>query len=105
MNKMTEPAPDPIPDYLAQAFAEAVVAFWWYWTPSNPDQPLVDVRGELRSITDVCALVDKFRDRLPDEAFNRLWYTMRPTHLKETFYREPTYAVGALSLRDWRRSV
>jgi hypothetical protein len=99
---MTEPAADPIPDYLAQAFAEAVEAFLLDWTPSNPHQPLVNVRSAMRPIIEVCNLVDQFQDRLPDQTLGLLRQGMHVQHARmiEILSEDPTYAFGARCLRE-----
>ena len=80
--------PDPIPDQLRKAFHDAV---WLYadWNPALPE-PQVQIGGSSHAIGAVCALVEKFDDRLPEEIFERLMFYMR--EIRYTLLRQKLVA-------------
>jgi len=85
--------PDPIPDQLRKAFRDAV---WLYadWNSALPE-PQVQIGGSSHAssshaISAVCALVEKFDDRLPEEIFERLMLHMR--EIRYTLLRQKLVA-------------
>jgi hypothetical protein len=87
--------PDPIPDQLRKAFHDAV---WLYahWNPALPE-PQVQIGGSSHAISAVCAFVEKFDDRLPEEMFERLMLHMREiryTLLRQKLVAEHSYAAA-----------
>ena len=80
--------PDPIPDQLRKAFHDAV---WLYadWNPALPE-PQVQIGGSSHAISAVCAFVEKFDDRLPEEMFERLMLHMR--EIRYTLLRQKLVA-------------
>ena len=87
--------PDPIPGQLRKAFHDAV---WLYagWNPALPE-PEVQIRGSSHSISAVCALVEKFDDRLPEEIFERLMLhtrEIRYTLLRQKLVAGHSYAAA-----------
>jgi hypothetical protein len=67
---MAEQAATAIPPDLAEAFAESVLAYddW------GPGQPELEIRIERSffSITQICGLVERFTDQLPEHVFSKL---------------------------------
>jgi hypothetical protein len=93
---MAEVSPDPIPNDLSAAFRSAVLHYS-DWMPSLPE-PRVQLKGETHDMSAVCALVDCFRDRLPDDVFDRLMIYMRDiryTLLRQKVVADHSYAAGA----------
>ena len=93
---MAEVSPDPIPNDLSAAFRSAV---WLYsdWMPSLPE-PQVMLRSETHDMSAVCGLVDRFRDRLPDDVFDRLMIYMRDmryTLLRQKIVADQSYTAAA----------
>ena len=93
---MIESSPDPIPTDLCAAFRSAV---WLYshWTPSLPE-PKVHVGSEFHAMSTVCGLVDRFRDRLPDDVVDELLIYMRDiryTLLRQKIVADQSYTAGA----------
>jgi len=65
--------------------------------PSLPE-PQVRLRGELHAMSTVCSLVDRFRDRLPDDVVDKLLIYMRDiryTLLRQKIVADPSYTAGA----------
>jgi hypothetical protein len=79
---------DPIPDHLREAFRKAV---WSYadWNPAL-SEPEVQIGGSLHPISVVCALIEKFDDRLPEEIFERLMFHVR--EIRYTLLRQKLVA-------------
>ena len=93
---MAEVSPDPIPTALSAAFRSAV---WLYsdWMPSLPE-PQVRLGSKIHYMSAVCGLVDSFRDRLPDDVFDRLMIYMRDiryTLLRQKLVADQSYIAGA----------
>jgi hypothetical protein len=93
---MAEVSPDPIPSALSDAFRSAV---WLYsdWAPSLPE-PQVRLGSKFHYMSAVCGLVDCFRDRLPDDVFDRLMIYMRDiryTLLRQKLVADQSYIAGA----------
>jgi len=89
-------SPDPIPNDLRAAFRSAV---WLYshWMPSLPE-PHVRLGSEFHAMSAICGLVDRFRDRLPDDVFDRLMIYMRDiryTLLRQKIVADQSYTAGA----------
>jgi len=61
---------EPIPQKLREAFDQAV-SVYSSWTPLLPER-LVTIDDRFFTMSEVCGLVDKFRDALPMPAFDRL---------------------------------
>jgi len=58
----------------------------------------VRLRSEAHDISAVCDLVDRFRDRLPDDVFDRLMIYMRDvryTLLRQKIIADQSYMAGA----------
>jgi hypothetical protein len=90
-----------VPTYLGEAFHDAVDKFaYGAWSPGRPDQLLVSLMGEPRSISTVCRLMAGLNDRLPDLVFSILWRHMHAEDkaLKEQIVANPSYANGARCL-------
>jgi hypothetical protein len=62
--------PNPIPTALGAAF-RSVVQPYSDWMPSLPE-PEVQLGSKTHNMSEVCGLVDRFRDRLPDDVFDSL---------------------------------
>jgi hypothetical protein len=93
---MAEVSPDPIPADLSAAFRSAVLLYS-DWVPLLPE-PQVRLRSETHDISAVCDLVDRFRDRLPDDVFDRLMIYMRDvryTLLRQKIVADQSYMAGA----------
>lgn len=80
--------PDPIPDQLRKAFHDAM-CLYADWNPALPE-PEVQIGGSSHAIGAVCALVEKFDDRLPEEIFERLMLHMR--EIRYTLLRQKLVA-------------
>jgi hypothetical protein len=80
--------PDPIPDQLCQAFRDAVLLYV-DWNPAL-SEPEVQIGDSSHAISAVCALVEKFDDRLPDEIFERLILHIR--EIRYTLLRQKLVA-------------
>jgi hypothetical protein len=93
---MAEVSPDPIPTALSAAFRSAV---WLYsdWMLSLPE-PQVQLGSKTHDMSEVCGLVDCFRDRLPDDVFDSLMSYMRDiryTLLRQKLVADQSYIAGA----------
>lgn len=93
---MAESSPDKMPNDLRAAFRSAV---WLYshWMPSLPE-PQVRLGSEVHAMSVVCGLVDRFRDRLPNDVFDRLMIYMcdiRYTLLRQKIVADQSYTAGA----------
>jgi hypothetical protein len=93
---MAEFSPDPIPVDLIAAFRGAV---WLYsdWTPPLPE-PQVRLGDKSHDMSAVCGLVESFRERLPDDVFDKLIIHMRDiryTLLRQKIVADQSYAAGA----------
>src|SRR5215470_562962 len=64
-HRMTSEA-DPIPQYLRDAFREAVESFPEWWEYGGPEPAVRCGRG-MSPISAVFRLVDQFKDQLPSE--------------------------------------
>jgi hypothetical protein len=92
---MAEDVPDPIPTDLSAAFHNAV---WLYsdWMPSLPE-PQVRLGSKTYDMSALCNLVDCFRDRLPDDVFDRLMIYMRDiryTLLRQKLAADQSYVLA-----------
>lgn len=90
--------PDPIPNQLRKAFRDAV-CLYADWNPALPE-PEVQIGDSLHAISVVCALVEKFDDRLPEEIFERLMLDMREiryTLLRQKLVAGHSYAAAGRS--------
>jgi hypothetical protein len=99
-SKSTDQPADPIPKYLADAFAEAVLVYG-DWNPHDGARPIM-VDGKYYSIVDVCGLVDRYQDWLRADIFETLRLHMHDFPdgvLIAELAARPTYAVGANCLR------
>jgi hypothetical protein len=93
---MAEVSPDPIPTALSAAFRSAV---WLYsdWMPSLPE-PQVRLGSKTHNMSEVCGLVDRFHDRLPDDVFDKLIIYMRDirnTLLRQKLAADQSYITAA----------
>ena len=93
---MAEASPDPIPTDLSAAFRSAV---WLYtgWVPSSPE-PHIRLGSKTHEMSAVCGLVDSFRDRLPDDVFDKLMIYMRDvryTLLRQKLVADKSYIAAA----------
>jgi hypothetical protein len=82
-----------IPPHLRKVFREAV---WLYaeWSPALAE-PQVRLDNRLRDISAICALVETFRDPLPEEIFERLMSYMR--EIRYTLIRQKLVAERSYS--------
>jgi hypothetical protein len=94
-------APDPIPKDLADAFADAVLAYD-NWHPKHEGRQIpIDGRGSF-PIEVVCDLVSQFADQLPEPVFCKLrsyMHDMPDGELIAEVESRPTYSVGGTCLR------
>lgn len=93
---MAEPSSDSIPADLSAAFRSAVWLYS-YWMPSLRE-PQVRLGGDFHAMSAVCGLVDRFRDRLPDDVLDKLMIYMRNiryTLLRQRIVADQSYAAGA----------
>jgi hypothetical protein len=92
-------APDAIPRDLAEAFQDAVSFYRNSWSPAEHG-PEVSIEGKRYAILDVCALVSKFDDPLPQATL--YWFLghmdARYTDLRDYLASHPTYKSAALCL-------
>jgi hypothetical protein len=96
---MSEPV-DPIPKDLADAFADAVLAYD-NWHPQFEGRQ-IPIAGQFYRIEQVSDLVSKFTDPLPDHVFRRLrsyMHHMPGGELIAELEACPTYRVGGTCLR------
>jgi hypothetical protein len=96
---MAKRSPDPIPNYLREAFSEAVELFS-NWSPAAPERE-VSIHERRFTISEVCGLVDGYADPIPDSVVVGLTSNMQTPHtaLRERLARVPTYSTGAKCLR------
>ena len=82
------------------AFDDAVLYFQRNWSPSLPDQKAILVDQELRSIPEVCALVESFDDWLPHDVYDTLFHQMHfgSEDLGQELGKSRTYATAARCL-------
>ena len=95
---MTE-APAPIPNDLADAFAEAVND---NWHPKHEGRQIQIADRGFFSIDIVCDLVSQFADQLPERVFCKLrsyMHDMPDGDLIAEIESRPTYGVGGTCLR------
>jgi len=85
-----------------KAFDEAVLYFNSDWSPALPDQKVITIDRTLRSIREVCALVDGFDDRISDDLYRALCLKMHlgSDALKEKLGKNRTYATAASCLLE-----
>jgi len=83
-----------------RAFDEAVLYFERNWSPSLPDQKAIPVDQKLRSIPEVCALVESFDDWLPRDVYDTLFHQMHfgSEDLGQELGKSRTYATAARCL-------
>ena len=90
---------EPIPQKLREAFDQAV-SVYASWTPLLPER-LVTIDDRFFTMSEVCGLVDKFRDALPKLAFDQLsGYMAEYTQLRGRLERDPTYSTAAKCFRQ-----
>jgi hypothetical protein len=91
---------DPIPDDIAAAFADAVLAYD-AWLIGGGVTRKIDFHGKWFSIETVCDLAG-FEDKLPDMVFEKLRSFIHDVPDKELIVRieaSPSYASGAWCLK------
>jgi hypothetical protein len=95
---MANPASDPIPRELSEAFHRAV-SLYLDWSPALPE-PQISAGMKLRTMSAVCELVAGYNDQLPLEIFNTLYHQMHMGHerLKEKLGVDASYSIGAYCL-------
>jgi len=87
---------EPIPADLSAAFRSAV-SLYSDWMPPLPE-PQVRLGSKTHDMSAVCGLVDCFRDRLPDDVFDKLMTYMRDiryTLLRQKIVADQSYIAGA----------
>jgi hypothetical protein len=90
---------EPIPQKLREAFDQAV-SVYSSWTPLLPER-LVTIDDKFFTMSEVCSLVDKFRDALPMPAFERLsGYIAEQRQLRDKLDRDRTYSTAAKCFRQ-----
>lgn len=92
--------PHSIPEDLANAFADAVLAYE-HWHPQT-ETPHVQITGRGFLAIDVADLVSRFTDPLPEHVFMHLRSYMRDHphgDLIAELERRPTYDAGGFCLR------
>jgi len=90
---------EPIPQKLREAFDQAV-SVYSSWTPLLPER-LVTIDDRFFTMSEVCGLVDKFRDALPMPAFDRLSsYMAEHKQLRGKLERDQTYSTAADCFRQ-----
>jgi hypothetical protein len=96
---MAKRSPDPIPNYLREAFGEAVQLFS-DWSPAVPERE-VSINGRPFTMSGVCGLVDGYGDPIPDSVVAELTTHLRFSHaaLKKQLERDSSYSTGAKCLR------
>jgi hypothetical protein len=89
---------EPIPQKLREAFDQAV-SVYSSWTPLLPER-LVTIDDRFFTMSEVCGLVDKFRDALPMPAFDRLSsYMAEHRQLREKLELDRRYSTAANCFR------
>jgi hypothetical protein len=85
-----------------EAFCEAVIKFRApEWSPAFPDNDTFEVRGEYRTIREVCGLVMDDAGELPELIVAELIQAMHgDRRLHELLDRSPTYATGSQCLSE-----
>jgi len=94
---MAKRSPDPTPNYLREAFGEAVQLFS-DWSPAVCERE-VSINGRPFTMSGVCGLVDGYADPIPDGVVAELTTHLQTTALKEQLVRDPSYTTGAKCLR------
>ena len=90
---------ESIPQKLREAFDQAV-SVYPNWTPLLPER-LVTIDDRFFTMSEVCSLVDKFRDALPKPASDQLsGYMAEYTQLRGRLERDQTYSTGAKCFRQ-----
>jgi len=85
---------EPISQKLREAFDQAV-SVYSNWTPLLPER-LVTIDDRFFTMSEVCGLVDKFRDALPMPTFGRLsGYMAEHGELRDKLERDKTYSTAA----------
>jgi hypothetical protein len=83
-------ATEPIPQKLRDAFDQAI-SVYANWTPLLPER-LVTIDDRFFTMSEVCGLVDQFRDDLPISTFERLSsYLAEHSRLADGFERDRTH--------------
>jgi hypothetical protein len=84
---------------LREAFDQALSVYSG-WTPPMPER-LLTIDDRLVTMSEVCGLVDKFRDALPMPLFDRLsGYIADHKLLKDKLARDQTYSTAANCFRQ-----
>jgi hypothetical protein len=96
---MAKRLPGPIPNYLREAFAEAIELFS-DWSPATPERE-ISINGRPFTMSGVCGLVDGYADPIPDSVVVALVTHLQPQHtaLKKQLAKNPSYTTGAKCLR------
>jgi len=96
---MAKRSPDPIPNYLREAFSEAVQLFS-DWSPAVSERE-VSINGRPFTMRGVCGLVDGYADPIPDSVVAELTTHLQTSHtaLKKQLEKDPSYSTGAKCLR------
>ncbi|HXW48044.1 MAG TPA: hypothetical protein VEK31_01230 [Xanthobacteraceae bacterium] len=96
---MAKLSPEPIPNYLREAFSEAVQLFS-NWNPALSERE-VSVNGRPFTMSGVCGLVDGYADPMSDAVVAELTTHLRTSHaaLKKQLEKDPSYSTGARCLR------
>ena len=90
---------EPIPQKLREAFDQAV-SVYSNWTPLLPER-LVTVDDRFFTMSEVCGLVDKFRDPLPLPVFDQLsGYLAEHKILTDSLQQDQTYSTAAKCFRQ-----
>ncbi len=90
---------EPIPQKLRDAFDQAV-SVYSSWTPLLPER-LITIDDRFFTMSEVCGLVDKFRDLLPRPMFDRLsGYIAEHKMLKDKLQQDQTYSTAAKCFRQ-----
>ena len=90
---------EPIPQKLREAFDQAL-SVYTSWTPLLPER-LVTIDDRFFTMTEVCSLVDKFRNPLPMPVFDRLsGYMAEHKILRDKLQQDQTYSTAASCFRQ-----
>jgi hypothetical protein len=90
---------EPIPQKLREAFDQAV-SVYPSWMPPLPER-LVTIDDKLLTMSEVCGVVEKFRDALPAPTFDRLsGYIAEHRQLRDKLERDQTYSTAANCFRQ-----
>jgi hypothetical protein len=88
-----------VPHKLREAFDQALSAYP-SWMPMLPER-LVTVDDKLLTLSEVCGLVEKFRDALPVSTFHQLsHYMAEHKQLRDKLERDQTYSTAANCFRQ-----